>query len=102
MSIVKLPEDIKELLDIIQGESYEEKIKVLAIEKIRSNLEECNKNILRYETKYGMTFEEFKKLWDEDKIENKFSHEVETDYIEWEALEMEKKHWLSLLRRIKV
>ena len=38
-----------------------------------------------------MTFEEFKYLWDKGEIKDKYSIEVEADYIEWEALEMEKK-----------
>ena len=48
-----------------------------------------------------MTFEEFKDLWDKGEIKDKYSIEVEADYIEWEALEMEKRHWLALLRRLK-
>jgi len=101
MSIIELPEDVLEILDIVQGRTYEEKIRILAVEKIQSNLEECNRGILKYESKYGMTFEEFRNLWDKSEIKNKYSIEVETDYIEWEALEMEKKHWLTLLRRLK-
>ncbi|MGB9683212.1 MAG: hypothetical protein ACPL1I_09560 [bacterium] len=101
MNIIGLSEDVLEILDIIQGGTYEEKIKILAIEKVKLNLEECNREILKYESKYGMTFNEFRDLWDKGEIENKYSHEVETDYIEWEALEMEKKHWLSILKKLK-
>ena len=101
MSIVELPEDVLEILDMVQGETYEEKIRILAVEKVQSDLEECNRGTLKYESKYGMTFEEFKDLWDKSEIKDKYSTEVEADYIEWEALEMEKRHWLSLLRRLK-
>jgi len=38
---------------------------------------------------------------DEDKIPDKHSHEVETDYIEWEDVWMEKNRWLSALRDIR-
>ena len=86
---------------MVQGETYEEKIRILAVEKVQSDLEECNRGILKYESKYGMTFEEFKDLQDKNEIKDKYSTEVEADYIEWEALEMEKRHWLSLLRRLK-
>ncbi len=34
-----------------------------------------------------MTFEEFKDLWNKNEIKDKYSIEVEADYIEWEALE---------------
>jgi len=87
VSIVELPEDVLEILDMVQGETYEEKIRILAVEKVQSDLEECNRGILKYESKYGMTFEEFKDLWDKSEIKDKYSTEVEADYIEWEALE---------------
>jgi len=42
-----------------------------------------------------------KKAWDEDEIRDKHSHEVEIDYIEWEAIEQEKSRWLSVLRKMR-
>ena len=45
-----------------------------------------------------MKFEEFRRAWEAEKIKDKYSHEVEADYIEWEALEMEKERWLELLK----
>jgi hypothetical protein len=62
---------------------------------------ECNEEILEFETKYGMSFGEFEKAWDADGIRAKHSHEVEIDYIEWEAIEQEKSRWLSVLRKMR-
>ncbi|MFO7966392.1 MAG: hypothetical protein R6U44_02205 [Archaeoglobaceae archaeon] len=67
-------------------------------ESIKVKIKECNNLIANFETKYRVEFEEFKRHWDEGLVEDKHSHEVETDFIEWEALEMEKDEWLKLLR----
>jgi hypothetical protein len=103
MKTVSLPKNITELLDmeIIRGKTYEEKIEMLALDSFVSKLKECNEEILEFETKYGMSFGEFEKAWDEDEIWDKHSHEVETDYIEWEAIEQEKSRWLSVLRKMR-
>jgi hypothetical protein len=103
MKTVSLPKNITELLDmeIIRGKTYEEKIEMLALDSFVSKLKECNEEILEFETKYGLSFGEFEKAWDEDEIRDKHSHEVETDYIEWEAIEQEKSRWLSVLRKMR-
>jgi len=103
MKTVSLPKNITELLDmeIIRGKTYEEKIEMLALDSFVSKLKECNEEIFEFETKYGMSFDEFEKAWDEDEIRDKHSHEVETDYIEWEAIEQEKSRWLSVLRKMR-
>ena len=103
MKTISLPRNITELLDmeIIRGKTYEEKIEMLALGSFVSKLKECNEEILEFETRYGMSFREFGKAWDEGKIRDKHSHEVESDYIEWEAIEMEKNRWLSVLRKTR-
>jgi hypothetical protein len=101
METVSLARRITRILDVFHGKDYEEKIERLTQETLSSKLRECNEEILKFETKYGMAFEDFKNAWDEDKIPDKRSHEVETDYIEWEAVSMEKNRWLSALRDIR-
>ncbi len=88
-------------MEIIRGKTYEEKIEILALDSFLFRLKECNEEILEFETKYGMSFGEFEKAWDKDRIKDKHSHEVEIDYIEWEAIELEKSRWLSVLRKIR-
>jgi len=103
MKTISLPRNITELLDIevIRGKTYVEKIEMLALDSFVSKLKECNEEILEFETEYGMSFGEFEKAWDEDRIRDKHSHKVESDYIEWEAIEQEKSRWLSVLRKIR-
>lgn len=67
------------------------KINEIFLTAVKSRLGEYNKKILEFEEKYGMSFKDFEKLWDKGKIKNKYSYEVESDFIDWEMLEMEKK-----------
>ncbi|MEK6657174.1 MAG: hypothetical protein AABY58_07000 [Nitrospirota bacterium] len=53
------------------------------------------------EEKYGVSFKEFEKMRDEGKIKDKYSHEIEGDFIDWEMLEMEKRELLSALSKLK-
>ncbi|MBM3242147.1 hypothetical protein FJZ31_38235 [Candidatus Poribacteria bacterium] len=64
-------------------------------------LKECNDQLLPFEAKYGMSFSEFDQAWETGRIPNPHCHEVESDYIDWEALEMEKKKILRLLLDFK-
>ena len=53
---------------------------------IEHRIEKIRKEIDNYEKKYNMSFEEFKKKFENDEIENSYSYEVEMDYLEWEGL----------------
>jgi len=37
---------------------------------------------MEFEAKHGMQFEEFATKWKADKIPNRYSHEIERDYME--------------------
>ena len=45
-----------------------------------------------------MSFNQFDAAWERDQILDKHSYFVEADYMEWEAYEMEKQHWLAVAR----
>jgi hypothetical protein len=47
-----------------------------------------------------MTFSTFESAWDRGEIRDAHDHRTETDFIEWEALEQEKEHWLHEMKRI--
>ena len=98
MTTITIDEKTKKMLDVFSGKDYEEKFGNLIKESIKAKIKECNDLISRFETKYKVEFEEFKELWEDGKIDGKHSYEVETDFLEWEALEMEKAEWLRLLR----
>ena len=48
-------------------------------------LKKARKRRMTYEQRYKMDFEAFKQAWDEGRIADKHSYEVERDYWEWEA-----------------
>ncbi|MCF6156338.1 MAG: hypothetical protein E3K36_14105 [Candidatus Brocadia sp.] len=54
-------------------------------------MEQYTREILKFEEKYGVSFSEFEKTWDEGRIKDRHGHETESDFIDWEMLEMEKK-----------
>ncbi|WP_456474235.1 hypothetical protein [Candidatus Pyrohabitans sp.] len=98
MVTLTLDEKAKNILDVFAGRDYREKLSNLANEAIMAKIKECNELIANFEAKYKMKFEEFRHAWESEEIKERHSHEVEADYIEWEALEMEKEKWLELLR----
>lgn len=101
MKMVELPEEILEKLEQVEGTDFSEKIINLLKQRVLAQLRECDEQILKYETKYGMDFEQFKSAWEADEIEGKHSHEVERDLMEWEGFVLERQKWLSMLRDLK-
>ncbi|MBI3912604.1 MAG: hypothetical protein HY327_00190 [Chloroflexi bacterium] len=98
MEKVILSKQIANRLRGFAGETVEEKIVYLTERTASANLRECNERISRFEACYGMAFSLFKSAWARGKIPNKHAYATETDFIEWEALEQEKEHWLSVIR----
>jgi hypothetical protein len=100
-SVIEIDGEIyRALVESFGEEELKERVSELLISAIEKRLEEFSREILRLERKYGVTFEEFEKMWDRDGIKNKYSHEVEGDFMDWEILEMEKKELLSLLSKL--
>ncbi|MBM4055976.1 MAG: hypothetical protein FJ264_15190 [Planctomycetes bacterium] len=98
---ITISKEIVERLKIIDGDSIEAKLVNLLKKGIVSQLKECEDFILNYETKYGMSYEQFKILWGKSQIENKYSHESERDCMEWEGFQHEREKWLKMLRELK-
>jgi len=93
---------IYEALVSSTGESNLEKvIGDLLLEALESKVERYAREILKFEQKYGMSFSEFDKNWVAGKIEEKHSYEVESDFIDWEMLEMEKKELIVTLAKLR-
>lgn len=58
----------------------------LAIKELVSlKIKELSGQIELFEDRYGTDFDAFKKAWDEERIPDRHSYEVEKDYREWEA-----------------
>lgn len=83
------------------GKTVEDKIDYLAERTAVANLNECNERISRFESRYGRVFLDFESAWEHGQIANKHDYRMETDLIEWEALEQEKEHWLAVIRSLR-
>lgn len=101
-NILEIDKDIyNALVESFGEDTLKEKIDDILLSAIESRLDNYNHEILKFEERYGLSFKEFERMWDKDKIENKYSYEVEGDFVDWEMLEMEKKELLSALSRLK-
>lgn len=101
MEKVTLSKSAREALKLLEGKSLQEKLERSFIQTLENRLAQCNTEILKFETKYGLTFVEFARAWDAGQIPNQYSYEVESDYCDWEALDMEKKKLLKALLNLK-
>ncbi|MEK6682334.1 MAG: hypothetical protein AABY79_10260 [Nitrospirota bacterium] len=101
-NILEIDKDLyNALVESFGEDALKEKIDDILISAIESRLEQYNSEILKFEEKYGLPFHEFEKKWNGGKIKDKHSYEVESDFMDWEMLEMEKKELLSALSRLK-
>lgn len=89
---------IRVLEDFTPGVNLEAKLENLTRENLEHQIRACNEELSRFEAKYGLTFADFIQAWQEDKVPNQHSHEVERDFMEWEARQMEKEDLLAAVR----
>jgi len=94
------PEIYKALQESFGESALREKINEILLSGLESRLEKYNHEILKFEEKYGVPFIEFEKLWDSGKIKDRHSYEVESNFMDWEMLEMEKRDLLKVLSRL--
>ena len=98
---MRLPKRMKLILDFFPGETEEEKLLSMARSALKERLRNVSERISELEAKYAMTFEEFAQAWEEGRVPEKWSFDVERDYFDWEALLSEKKRLLERLRSLK-
>ncbi len=100
--VLEIDKDIyTALVESFGEEALKDKIDDILLSALESRLEQYSREILKFEEKYGMSFKEFAEKWDKGEIKDKHSYEVESDFIDWEMLEMEKKDLISVLSRLK-
>ncbi|BCV19955.1 hypothetical protein [Moorella sp. Hama-1] len=101
MEAVVINKEIAEALSLFNGQTPEAKIINTIIEALEHRLAQCHQKLGFFEAKYGMPFDGFARAWDKDEIADKHGYETESDYIDWEAYEMERQNILRVLARIK-
>ena len=92
---------MKEILQFAEGKTIQEKLARLLLSDLENRLRSCTERLYEFEKKYSLAFKQFKEAWEKDKVPEKFSYEIERDYMEWESLEDEHDLLLSKLREIK-
>jgi asparagine synthetase A len=75
----------KILADLTGETRFDVALHLATKELVQLKLKDVKEQIERFEQRYGMDFDRFKQAWDEDRIVDKHSYEVERDYWEWEA-----------------
>jgi len=101
METLQIPNEVKEMLHYTEGKTLQEKLARLVVSDLENRLRSCAERLYEFEKKHGMGFDEFKKAWREDNVPEKYSYEVERDYMEWESLDDEHDLLLSQIREIK-
>lgn len=99
---VKIDHTIYKALEDLFGKTdIENHFSEIVISAIENKLEKYNREILHLEAKYGVDFREFAKKWQNNEIAEPYSYEVESDYVDWELYEMEKKDLIVALSKMR-
>jgi hypothetical protein len=101
MKTIALADDMVNNLALVPGKDVEEKISRLLENTFVLNLRKCEDYLFKFESKYGMDFKSFAELWDQGGIPERYSHDVERDFMEWEGFTMERASLLKTLRNLK-
>ena len=81
-----ISKSIYKILTDLTGEArFEVALHLAMKELVRLKLKEVEEHMKQFEQRYQMEFSLFKQTWNEGRIANKHSYEVERDYWEWEA-----------------
>ena len=84
MTVTKSLEKI--LIDLTGEPRADVALHVALKDVIAHRLEIIESESKRLESKYHLTFPDFKLKWEKGEIEQKYSYDVEKDYWEWEGL----------------
>jgi hypothetical protein len=83
MTVTKSLERI--LMDLTGEPRPDVALHVALRDAVAHRLELVESEISKMEGKYHLTFPDFKTRWEQGKIDQKYSYEVEKDYWEWEG-----------------
>jgi len=101
MENIQIPNSMKEILEFAEGKNIQEKLARLLLSDLENRLRSCTERLYEFEKKYGLAFKEFKEAWENNKVPEKYSYEIERDYMEWESLDDEHDLLLSKMRKMK-
>ena len=87
-----LPKETMRALTELTGEARSDAALTLMIrDYVRYKLAEIDAALRRFEEKYGMPFDAYRRIWETEDREEHYTYEAEQDYLEWEALITRRK-----------
>jgi hypothetical protein len=101
MTTIGVMPQIRPILDQLEGETTDQKIARLLFHQLRRYLEECEREMLDLEVKYGLTYDQFQARLERGELGDPFSSPLEQDAMRWDDLTVEKHQWLSYLKSVK-
>ncbi len=75
-------------------------IEAVTLDALRLRLHNVADQLAGFEARYGRPFEQFAADWNAGRQADRFSHRVERDFMEWEALTAERRELLELIREL--
>jgi hypothetical protein len=88
------------LSDLTQESRLEVALPLAMKDWIRLKLKEAGERRETFEHCYEMEFSAFKQAWEEGRVKNRHSHEVERDYWEWEATVTDEERLHQMLENL--
>ena len=73
------------LTDLTRESRLEVALPIAIKDLIRLKLADAIRSRTAFEQQYGIDFEAFRQAWEEGRVADKHSYDVERDYWEWEA-----------------
>lgn len=82
-----LPKSTVRVLQDVTGEPRPDAALLLVLrDAIAYRLAQAKTALQDFESRYGMSFEEYRRHWETEDREEDYRWEAERDYLEWEAL----------------
>ncbi len=98
---VQLSERAQRILRKLQPASdLASSIEAVTLDAVRMRLRDVVDQLGVFEARHGRTFEQFAADWNAGRVADRFSHRSERDFMEWEALTMERRELLGLIREL--
>ncbi len=88
------------LSDLTQESRLEVALPLAIKDWVRLKLKETSEQRQTFEQRYGMDFAAFEQAWQEGRIADKHSHQVERDYWEWETTMTDEERLRQMLESL--
>ncbi len=88
------------LTDLTQESRVEMALPLAIKDWVRLKLTEAGVQRRTFEIKYGMDFVAFQQAWQEERIADGHSYDVEHDYWEWEAAVSDEERLIEMLESL--